>query len=294
MAAQTQQPTGDVAVDALALKHARLDRLLRDLGGVVVAFSGGVDSAYLLAAAHQALGDRCVAATAVSPSLAQDELAIAERIATTLGVRHVLVQTREFADPRYLRNDAQRCYFCKHALFTELIDLARTLGLPALAYGANVDDRGDYRPGMRAAEEFAVHAPLLDAGLGKADVRALARAAGLEVWDKPAAPCLASRLPFGTPVTVGALSQIEAAERVLHGLGFNESRVRHHGAAASIEVPVPDIERLASLFDEVAERFRAIGFASVKIAPDGLRSGRFSAQFAPAGGPAPAPGGPST
>jgi len=288
---QTQQPAKDTNVDALALKQARLDALLRGLGGVVVAFSGGVDSAYLLAAAYQALGERCVAATAVSPSLAQDELAIAERIATRLGVRHVRVETREFEDPRYLRNDAHRCYFCKHALFTELAALARALGFPAVAYGANADDRGDYRPGMRAAEEFAVHAPLLDAGLGKADVRALARRIGLEVWDKPAAPCLASRLPFGAPVTVTALSQIESAERVLHELGFHEVRVRHHGTAASIEVPVPEIQRLASLLEGLTEALRAIGFAAVRVAPDGLRSGRFSAQFAPAGDTAPAPGG---
>ena len=277
--------------DALVLKQARLDALLQDLGGAVVAFSGGVDSAYLLAAAFRVLGERCVAATAVSPSLAQDELATAERIAGTLGVRYVRVETREFEDPRYLRNDAHRCYFCKHALFTELTALARTLGLPAVIYGANADDRGDYRPGMRAAEEFAVRAPLLDAGLDKTDVRALARRIGLEVWDKPAAPCLASRLPFGAPVTMTALSQIEAAEGVLHRLGFREVRVRHHGTRASIEVPVAEIPRLSSLFDGVAETLRAIGFAAVQIAPDGLRSGRLSAQFAPVRGAAPASGG---
>ena len=264
--------------DALVLKQARLDALLQDLGGAVVAFSGGVDSAYLLAAAFRVLGERCVAATA-------------ERIAGTLGVRHVRVETREFEDPRYLRNDAHRCYFCKHALFTELTALARTLGLPAVIYGANADDRGDYRPGMRAAEEFAVRAPLLDAGLDKTDVRALARRIGLEVWDKPAAPCLASRLPFGAPVTMTALSQIEAAEGVLHRLGFREVRVRHHGTRASIEVPVAEIPRLSSLFDGVAETLRAIGFAAAQIAPDGLRSGRLSAQFAPARGAAPASGG---
>ena len=266
--------------DVLDRKRERLDGLLRGLGGAVVAFSGGVDSAYLLAAAFDALGDRCVAATAVSPSLARDERAIAERIAAGLGVRHELVATREFADPRYLRNDANRCYFCKHALFTELSDLARALGLPALIYGANADDRRDDRPGMRAAAEFGVHAPLLDAGLGKDEIRALARARGLEVWDKPAAPCLASRLPFGAPVTVTALGQIEAAERVVRRLGFRDVRVRHHGAAASIEVPAAEIPRLTAAFDSVAAALRAIGFHSVRIAPGGLRSGRFSAAAA--------------
>lgn len=279
-------PVEDAGADVPAGKQARLEALLRRLGGVVVAFSGGVDSAYLLAVAHGVLGDRCVAATAVSPSLARDELAIAERIAGALGVRHIRVETREFEDARYLRNDANRCYFCKHALFTDLARLAGDLGLPAVVYGANADDRRDDRPGMGAAAEFAVQAPLLDAGLGKADIRALARRMGLEVWDKPAAPCLASRLPVGSPVTVAALGQIEAAERVVRGLGFREVRVRHHGAAASVEVPVPEIGRLAAIFDRVTEAFRAIGFSTARIAPDGLRSGRFSP--APAGESIPA------
>ncbi|MHB8730812.1 MAG: ATP-dependent sacrificial sulfur transferase LarE [bacterium] len=265
-------------------KQARLEAGLRELGGVVVAFSGGVDSAYLLAAAFDALGARCVAVTAVSPSLARDELAVAERIAASLGVRHLRVETREFEDTRYLRNDANRCYFCKHALFTELTPLAAELGLPVLVYGANADDVGDYRPGMRAAGEFAVRAPLLDAGLGKAEIRALARRRGLDVWDKPAAPCLASRLPFGSPVTIAALGQIEAAERIVRGLGFRDVRVRHHGAAASVEVPSPEVGRLTALSDRLADALRAIGFATVRIAPDGLRSGRFSAGLAAASG----------
>jgi uncharacterized protein len=186
------------------------------------------------------------------------------------------VETREFDDPRYLRNDVHRCYFCKHALFTALARLAARLGLPAVVYGANTDDAGDYRPGMRAAAEFAVRAPLVEAGLGKADVRALARRRGLDVWDKPAAPCLASRLPYGSPVTVAALAQIEAAERVVRDLGFREVRVRHHGATASVEVPPSQVQRLAAMSDRLTGALRAIGFAAVRIAPDGLRSGRFS------------------
>lgn len=277
-------------VNALESKRARLETLLRDLGGVVVAFSGGVDSAYLLAAAFDALGDACVAATAVSPSLSRDELAAAERIAVALGARHVRVETREFEDARYLRNDTHRCYFCKHALFTELARLAEEFGLPAVAYGANTDDRGDYRPGMRAAAEFAVRAPLLEADLGKAEIRALARRRGLEVWDKPAAPCLASRLPYGSPVTIAALGQIEAAEGIVCSLGFREVRVRHHGTAASVEVPVAEVPRLVALSDRLVESLRAIGFATVRIAPDGLRSGRFSAALAGTGGGA-SPGG---
>jgi pyridinium-3,5-biscarboxylic acid mononucleotide sulfurtransferase len=254
-------------------KIVRLRQALRDLDGVVVAFSGGVDSAYLLAVAHDVLDDRCVGVTAASPSLARDELGAAQRIAASIGARHMVVETDEYADPRYRRNDVQRCYFCKHALFTRLGAVAASLGLPAVAYGANVDDLGDYRPGMRAAGEFAVRAPLLDAGMTKAEIRTLARARGLEVWDKPASPCLASRIPHGTPVTMIALRQIEAGERILHDLGFPEVRVRHHGDVARIEVPLEEISRLRELTPQVMAALRALGFRDVTVDPRGLRSG---------------------
>ncbi len=276
-----------LAMDDLAAKRARLDAILRDLGGVVVAFSGGVDSAYLLAAASDALGDRCAGATAVSASLAGDEFEIARRIAAALGVRHVIVRTREFEDSRYLRNDAGRCYFCKQALFTRLAELADGLGFPHVAYGANTDDVGDYRPGMRAAAEFRVHAPLLDAGLGKAEIRTLARLRGLEVWDKPASPCLSSRLPFGTAVTLQALAQIEQSERALHELGFRDVRVRHHGDTARIEVPLLDVPRLLGLVSRVTAALQAIGYRHVIVAPDGLRPGRLVARIPSAAGPGP-------
>ncbi|HVI84110.1 MAG TPA: ATP-dependent sacrificial sulfur transferase LarE [bacterium] len=258
-------------------KVRRLRSTLQALGGVVVAYSGGVDSAYLLAAGLDALGDRCVGATAVSPSLASDELVAARRIAAAIGARHVVVQTDEFEDPRYRRNDLQRCYFCKQALFTQLGALAVRLGLPVVAYGANTDDLGDYRPGMRAAQEFAVRAPLLEVGLTKSEIRALARARGLEVWDKPASPCLASRLPHGTPVTLVALRQIEAGERVLHGLGFREVRVRHHGDIARIEVPPAQIAGLLDVMPQVSAALLALGFRQTIIDPRGLRSGALAA-----------------
>lgn len=258
-------------------KVAHLHEALRALGGVVVAFSGGVDSAFLLATAHDVLGRECVGATAVSPSLARDELAAARHTAALIGARHLVVETNEYDDPRYRRNDLQRCYFCKQALFVRLEALAAELGLPALAYGANVDDLGDFRPGMRAAGEFAVRAPLLEAGLTKQEIRALARARGLEVWDKPASPCLASRIPHGTPVTFTALRQIEDGERILHRLGFREVRVRHHGGAARVEVPPGDLGRLREVAAEVEAALRACGFREVVVDPRGLRSGALSA-----------------
>lgn len=258
-------------------KVAVLHEALRTLGGVVVAFSGGVDSAYLLAVAHDTLGPRCVGATAVSPSLARDELDAARRTAAFIGARHVVVDTDEYDDPRYRRNDLSRCYFCKHALFARLEALAAHLRLPAVAYGANADDLGDFRPGMRAAGEFAVRAPLLDAGLTKEDIRALARARGLEVWAKPASPCLASRIPHGTPVTVTALRQIEDSERLLHNLGFHEVRVRHYGETARIEVPAADIARLRDAAPAVAAALRRLGFRDLVVDPRGLRSGSLTA-----------------
>ena len=276
-----EQPTGG----DLAAKRVRLQALLRDLGGAVVAFSGGVDSAYLLAAAHDVLGDRCVGATAASASLAAHELGVARRIAAALGVHHVVVETGEFDDPRYVRNDARRCYFCKQALFTRLAALADDLALPCVAYGANADDLGDYRPGMRAAEEFRVRAPLLEAGLRKAEIRALAQERGLEVWDKPASPCLSSRLPFGTPVTLEALAQIGQSEHVLRRFGFQDVRVRHHGDTARIEVPLPDVPRLLAIVPEVTAALQALGYRHVAVAGDGLRSGRFSAAMMQATGP---------
>ena len=264
-------------MSGLEVKRARLEARLRDLGGVVVAFSGGVDSACLLALAHDALGDRCVGATAVSPSLARDELAAARRVAAGIGARHVLVETSEFSDPAYRRNDLQRCYFCKVALFRRLGALAAELGLPWVAYGANVDDQGDYRPGMRAAGEFEVRAPLLEAGLTKSEVRILAQARGLDVWDKPASPCLASRLPHGTPVTLRALRQIDEAERALHRLGFPEVRVRHHGDVARIEVPLADVPRLREAGSQAAAALRGLGFRDVRVDPRGLRPGGLTA-----------------
>lgn len=261
--------------DTLGGKQARLEAILRDLGGVVVAFSGGVDSAYLLAAAFDVLGDRCVAATAVSPSLARDELAAAERIAAALGARHVRVDTQEFEDARYLRNDVNRCYFCKHALFTELAPLAGELGLPAVVYGANADDRGDYRPGRRAAREFGVWSPLDEAGLSKADIRALSHEAGLPTWDEPASACLSSRIPYYSEVTNEKLRAIEQAEEALRGLGFRVVRVRHHDTVARIELGRDEMPRALEPPTAAAidRELRALGFRYVTLDLGGYRLG---------------------
>jgi uncharacterized protein (TIGR00268 family) len=219
-------------VDALARRQERLEAILRDLGGVVVAYSGGVDSAYLLAAAHDVLGDRCLAATAVSPSLSADELACAERIAASIGARHVRVRTREFEDPRYLRNDAQRCYFCKHALFTELGAVALECGLPVVAYGANVDDQGDYRPGMRAAAEFAVRAPLLDAGLGKAPTSRVD-----EVGHENVQHGFEGFVEFQFLASGGVLPVDRPKERIKHGQALaDERKGEESGLIAIVQV----------------------------------------------------------
>lgn len=254
----------------------RLCQRLAGLGPLVVAYSGGVDSALVVALAVRALGPgRVLAATARSPSVPRAELDAAAALAGLLGVEHVFVETREFDDPRYTSNPQDRCYYCKSELYERLALVARARGLRAIVNGANADDLGDFRPGLRAAAEFRVHAPLAECGVGKAQVRALAAALGLPVADKPASPCLSSRIPYGEAVTVEKLRRIEAAEALLRSLGFSEVRVRHHEQLARIEVPADQIARLADgeLRAQVEAKLRALGFAYVTVDLGGLRSG---------------------
>jgi uncharacterized protein len=260
----------------LAAKRDRLLAALRNMGRVAVAFSGGVDSAVVAKAAQLALGDTAVAVTADSPSVARAELADARRIAAEIGIRHVVVGTSEFADPDYVRNDGARCYFCKSELYSRIETMLPELGDPVVCSGANRDDMGDYRPGLTAAAEHRVRHPLQEAGFTKADVRSLARSWDLDIWDKPAAPCLSSRLAPGVTVTTERTGRIEAAERLLRELGVRECRVRlHEGELARIEVPVAEVARLTSpaVRELLAGRFRELGFRYVTLDLEGFRSG---------------------
>jgi uncharacterized protein len=260
----------------LQAKRDRLLDVLRGLGGAAVAFSGGIDSTVVAQAAHLALGGRAVAVTADSASVPRAELADAERLARHIGIRHRVVITDEFSDPDYVRNDGTRCYYCKSELYSRVEALLPELGVSVICSGANLDDRGDYRPGLKAAAEHRVRHPLQEAGFTKADVRALARAWGLPTWDKPASPCLSSRLAPGVEVTHERTARVEAAEEYLRGLGYRECRVRLHGdEMARIEVPADGIARLAdpAVREALARRFKELGFRYVTLDLEGFRSG---------------------
>ena len=267
-----------VATD-LTSKRAVLDGKLRDLGRTLVAYSGGVDSAFLAWAAHQVLGAGMLAVIADSPSLARTQLADAVSFAEEQGIPLEIVATSELDSPDYARNDASRCYHCKDELFTVMEQFRDRRGFDSIAYGVNLDDQGDFRPGQAAAKRHQVAAPLLDAGLGKHDIRELARAAGLRVWNKPASACLSSRIEYGRPVTRESLSIVEQGEDALRGLGFRQFRVRHHGDIVRIEIareemPAALDPAMAAHFTKI---FKRLGFKFVTLDLEGFRSGSMNA-----------------
>jgi uncharacterized protein len=263
----------------LEQKLAALRASLASMESVLVAYSGGTDSAYLAYVAHQVLGSRMLAVIADSASLPRAELAAALAFAQEHSIPVETLSTDELANPDYQRNDAQRCFHCKDELFTQMEALRSQRGFSHIAYGRNLDDDGDFRPGQRAAAMHHAVAPLAEAGLRKAEIRELARAAGLSLADKPASACLSSRIEYGRPVTAEALAQVEAAEVALHALGFTQLRVRHHGELARIELTRDELPRALSLdlFDRISLELRALGFRYITLDLDGFRSGSMNA-----------------
>ena len=266
---------GVIDATALERKESQLFANLAARGRLIVAFSGGTDSAYLAWAAHQVLGANAIAMTADSASLPESHKRDAEAFVTRFGIAHEYIQTYEFDNPDYLRNDPNRCFHCKDELFTRLQQIGRERGIEHIVYGVNLDDLGDYRPGQNAARQHQVAAPLADAGLSKAEIRELSRRADLPTWDRPASACLSSRIPYGTPVTIQNVKTVETGEEEIKALGFRQFRVRFHGEVVRIEIAPEELERALNL--EVARRFtaifKALGFKYVTLDLEGYRQG---------------------
>ena len=267
----------------LAQKDRRLRDIFRGMDSVLVAFSGGVDSAFTLRVAHDELGDRVTALTTVSPTNPEDDTRTAVALAQDLGVTHVVITANELDIPGYAANPINRCYFCKDALYEICAAHARTHGIPTIVDGVNADDLGDFRPGLRAAAEHGTRHPLVEAELCKAEVRLLSRSLGLATWDKPASPCLSSRFPYGTQITLARLQMVARGEQILHEEGFREVRVRYHGDVARLEIGRAELPRLAdtTMRQRVTDGLRAAGFHHVTLDLAGFRSGNLNDGVAP-------------
>jgi uncharacterized protein len=278
------RPAEGAALSAAKKQHLLLARLA-ELPSLIVALSGGADSAYLSWAAHEALGVRALSVTALSPSYSAHDRAVVEEFVSKLGVRHEFIETHEMDNPAYRANAADRCYFCKDELFSVLDELAHARGFAAVAYGVNADDTLDFRPGHRAAKEHQVLAPLLNVDLAKAEIRLLSQSAGLPTWDRPASACLASRLPYGTEVTSERLGLVERGEAALRALGFRQFRVRLHDRLARVEISPEEMSRALApeMAAAMADQLKAAGFTYVALDLEGYRQGSLNETLSPVG-----------